>query len=113
MLRRNLGTASGITLVPLSVILSEGKSCKKRKESKGKGMNQRKFALSSPNIKQRPINGRKPQVEGAEPHCCRACQLTVTFSTQSSKKARPVSLSLTKVHSSMKRMKIWVLVSWE
>lgn len=38
---------------------------------------------------------------------------TLTFSTQSSKKARPVSLSLTKVHSSMKRMKIWVLVSCE
>ncbi|TNN83911.1 hypothetical protein EYF80_005782 [Liparis tanakae] len=35
--------------------------------------------------------------------------LVITFSTQSSKKARPVSLSLTKVHSSMKRMKIWVL----
>lgn len=38
---------------------------------------------------------------------------SLTFSTQSSKKASPVSLSLTKVHSSMKRMKICVLVSWE
>lgn len=38
---------------------------------------------------------------------------TLTFSTQSSKKASPVSLSLTKVHSSMKRMKICVLVSWQ
>lgn len=38
---------------------------------------------------------------------------SLTFSTQSSKKANPVSLSLTKVHSSMKRMKVWVLVSWE
>lgn len=33
-----------------------------------------------------------------------------TFSTQSSKNANPVSLSLTKLHSSMKRLKIWVFV---
>lgn len=48
--------------------------------------------------------------EGEEPSC-RLRELT--FSTQSSKKARPVSLSLTKVHSSMNLMKIWVLVSCE
>lgn len=41
----NLITVYAITLVPLSVILSEGKSCKKRKESKGKRMNQRKIWL--------------------------------------------------------------------
>lgn len=35
---------------------------------------------------------------------------TLTLSTQSSKKARLASLSLTKEHSSIKRMNIWVLV---